>query len=280
MEVKNLENIELEKLVSAINLSFSDYIVPMQLNLEQLKSKIAAEDLQLKLSRGVFDGDQLVGIMLHGLRDGDQGLRVYNGATGVIPEYRGRGLVAEMYGHLLPELSSLQVKKMMLEVIIGNHAAIKAYEKMGYAVDRKLDCYKGKLQLRENSAYASIKELDSFNWSEFIAFWDTTPSWQNERQSLENSKANLRIIGAYQEELLIGYAIFNPVSRRINQFAVAAGHRGKGIGNQLFSYINEVVGQQEVYAYNVDDKAVSILKFLKGLGLRDETAQYEMSRTV
>lgn len=280
MEVKNLENIELEKLVSAINLSFSDYIVPMQLSLEKLESKIAAEDLQLKLSRGVFDGDKMVGLMLHGLRDSDQGIRVYNGATGVIPEYRGKGLVAEMYQHLLPELKSLQVKEMLLEVIIGNHSAIKAYEKMGYTVTRKLDCYKGKLQLRENSSYASLKEMNSFNWSEFIAFWETTPSWQNEVQTLENSKAHCRIIGAYRDELLVGYAIFNPVSRRINQFAVAAGHRGKGIGNQLFSYINEVIGQQEVYAYNVDAKAVSTLKFLKCLGLRDETAQFEMSRMV
>lgn len=104
MEIKNLENIDLEKLVSVINLSFSDYIVPFQLTLEKLKSKIVAEDIKLKLSTGVFDADKMVGCMLHGLRDSNNGLMVYNAATGVIPDYRGRGLVSEMYDHLLPEL--------------------------------------------------------------------------------------------------------------------------------------------------------------------------------
>lgn len=280
MEIKNLENIDLEKLVEVINLSFSDYIVPMQLDLGKLKSKIAAEDIQLKLSRGVFDGDKMLGCMLHGMRESNKGTVVYNGATGVIPDYRGKGLVGAMYQDLLPELKKLQVSKMMLEVIRGNHSAIKAYEKMGYNVDRTLDCYKGKIQVKEREQLASLIEIDSFAWSEFISFWDALPSWQNDIPSLENSKENCRIIAAYLDGLMVGYAIFNPTTRRVNQFAVAAAYREKGIGSQLFSYINEVVGQEEVYVYNVDDKVVSITIFLNGLGLDAATAQFEMSRTV
>lgn len=280
MEIKNLENIELEKLVSVINLSFSDYIVPLQMTLELLKSKIVAEDIQLKLSTGVFDGDKIVGCMLHGLRDSDQGRVVYNAATGVIPAYRGQGLVREMYTYLLPELKKLQVKKMMLEVITGNHAAIKAYEKMGYTVVRKLDCYTGKLDVKKNTPISVLKEIDSFNWAGFFSFWDVIPSWQNAGQSLENSKEHCRIIGAFSNELLVGYAIFNPASRKINQFAVARAYRRKGIGSQLFSYINEYVKQQDVYVYNVDHTAVATMGFLKSLGLREKVAQFEMSRLV
>ncbi|WP_367867714.1 GNAT family N-acetyltransferase [Pedobacter sp. WC2423] len=280
MEIRNLENIDLEKLVSVINLSFSDYIVPMQLNLEKLKSKIVAEDVKLELTRGVFDEGQMVGIMLHGLRESEQGLIVYNAATGVIPDYRGKGLVREMYAHLLPELKKLQVKKMVLEVITGNHSAIKAYEKMGYTVVRKLNCYSGKLSVIKHNRVTTLKEIESFNWSEFIAFWDTVPSWQNAVQSLENTKEHCHVAGAYINDLLVGYAIFNPVSRKINQFAVAAAYRGQGIGNELFSYINEVVEQQEVYVYNVDHQAVSTLEFLKSVGLLEKTAQFEMSRLV
>lgn len=280
MEIKNLEDVELEKLVSVINLSFSDYIVPLQMTLEKLESKIIAEDIKLKLSTGVFDADKMVGCMLHGLRDSDQGLVVYNAATGVIPDYRGRDLVRKMYAHLLPELQKLQVKKMMLEVITVNHAAIKAYEKMEYTVARKLDCYTGKLQVRKNNPVTTLREIDSFDWTGFISFWDINPSWQNAAQALENSKEHCRTIGAYENGLLVGYAIFNPASRKINQFAVAAAYRGKGIGSQLFFYINEVVDQQEVYVYNVDNTAVSAMGFLKSLGLRQEIAQFEMNRMV
>ncbi|MBB2148280.1 GNAT family N-acetyltransferase [Pedobacter gandavensis] len=280
MELRNLENIDLEKLVSVINLSFSDYLVPMQLTLEKLESKIAAEDIKLKLSTGVFDGDQMVGCMLHALRSTEEGLAVYNACTGVIPAYRGRGLVSEMYGYLLPELRKIQVKKMVLEVLTGNHAAIKAYEKMGYTRDRKLDCYSGKIQVKKDKSAASLKEIDGLNWRELMTFWDAIPSWQNANQSLENSKAQCRIVGAYQDDLLVGYAIFNPTSRKINQFAVAAEYRDKGIGSQLFSYINEAVEQQEVYVFNVDQSAVSVLGFLKSVGLSEVIAQFEMSRRV
>lgn len=280
MEIKNLENIELEKLVSVINLSFSDYIVPMQLTLENLKSKIVAENIKLKLSTGVFDDDRIVGFMLHGLRDSDTGLMVYNAATGVIPDYRGRGLVGKMYDDLLPELKKLEVNKMMLEVIEGNHSAIRAYEKMGYTITRKLDCFTGKLHISKISTGISLKEIASFQWTEFISFWNTIPSWQNAIQSLENSKDHCRIIVAYRNDLLVGYAIFNPTSRKINQFAVAEDHRGHGIGSHLFSYINEIVEQQEVYVNNVDNTDVPAIAFLKGLGLLIKVAQFEMSRMV
>ncbi|MBB6499083.1 GNAT family N-acetyltransferase [Pedobacter cryoconitis] len=280
MEIKNLENIELEKLVSVINLSFSDYIVPMQLTLENLKSKIVAENIKLKLSTGVFDDDRIVGFMLHGLRDSDTGLMVYNAATGVIPDYRGRGLVGKMYDNLLPKLKKIGVNKMVLEVIEGNQSAIRAYEKLGYTITRKLDCFTGKLHVSKNSPGISLKEITFFQWTEFVSFWSTIPSWQNAVQSLENSKDHCRIIGAYKNDLLVGYAIFNPTSRKINQFAVADNHRNSGIGSHLFSYIDEIVEQQEVYVNNVDTQAVSAIAFLKGSGLSIKVAQFEMSRMV
>ncbi|MBC8988149.1 GNAT family N-acetyltransferase [Pedobacter sp. N36a] len=280
MEIKNLENIDLEKLVAVINLSFSDYIVPLQLNLEILKAKIKAEDIKLELSLGVFDGDEMVGCMLHGLRDTEEGLTVYNGATGVIPDQRGKGLVRKMYEYLLPELKKLEVRKMVLEVITGNHPAIKAYEKMGYTVRRTLDCYKGKLEVKKNQQVSTLKEIDLVDWPQLVSFWDTKPSWQNEIQSLENTKENCRFVGAYQKDLLVGYAVFNPTSRKVNQLAVAKDYRNKGIGTELCSYINEAVGQQEVYVFNVDHNAASILAFLKAQGLREHLSQFEMSRTV
>lgn len=280
MEIKNLENIDLEKLVAVINLSFSDYIVPLQLNLEMLKSKIKAEDIKLELSVGVFDGEEMLGCMLHGLRAAEEGLTVYNGATAVIPAHRGKGLVRKMYEYLLPELKKLAVKKMVLEVITGNHSAIKAYEKMGFSVDRTLDCYRGKIQARRNKLVSTLKEIEPVDWSELVSFWDTKPSWQNEIQSLKNSKENCRFVGAYRDDLLVGYAVFNPATRKINQLALAKDQRNKGIGTELFAYINEALEQQEVFVFNVDHHAVPSLEFLKAQGLREHIAQFEMSRTV
>lgn len=60
MEVRNLEQIGLEKLLSVINLAFSDCIVPLKWTLEILKSKIESEDVKLTLSTGAFDADKMV----------------------------------------------------------------------------------------------------------------------------------------------------------------------------------------------------------------------------
>lgn len=282
MKVQNLGNIDLEEIVSIINLSFSDYIVPLQLNLEQLKSKIETENIKPELSKVVYDGDKIVGVMLHGLRKSDKGSIVYNAATGVAPAYRGKGLVNKMYHALLPQLEQLQVQKMVLEVIEGNHSAIRAYEKMGYTIDRKLDCFKGKLTVsnnNNNNTEVSLKEINTFQWNEFTSFWDVTPSWQNAVESLENSK-NLCIVGAYINNRLVGYAIFNPVTKKVHQFAVAADYRRNGIGMLIFSYINEIADQQEVFVYNIDNSAVAAIAFLRKLGLSKPTSQFEMSRMV
>jgi RimJ/RimL family protein N-acetyltransferase len=134
MTVKTLADFDVLKIAEAINLSFSDYIVPFQLSTEQLQYKIKQEDVKLDLSIGVFENEVLVGTMLHGFRKNGNHLVAYNAATGVIPTHRGKGLVSKMYDLLIPTLQELKVQKMLLEVIEGNEPAIKVYEKMGYTI--------------------------------------------------------------------------------------------------------------------------------------------------
>lgn len=277
MEIKNLERIDLEQLVAAINLAFSDYIVPLQLTLEQLQAKIKMEDIDLGLSIGVYEGKELRGFMLHALRRDGKGAPIaYNAATGVMPEYRGRGMVGKMYGALLPEMEKLGVAKMVLEVIEGNRSGIRAYEKMGYRALRKLDCFQGKVRSVKTNADIVVKELPAFEWGTFASFWDIKPSWQNAIPSLENGRDLCRIAAAFLEGSCVGYIIFNPLSRKVNQVAVAAEHRHKGIGSALFAYLNEAVGQEEIYFNNVESSSVGTIGFLKGIGLSHNVSQFEM----
>ncbi|WP_242499304.1 GNAT family N-acetyltransferase [Flavobacterium sp. 140616W15] len=157
MELITLENIEIDSIVEVLNLSFSDYIVPFKLNSEQLEAKIIAENIKLDLSIGVLSSGKLVGFMLHAINELDGQLIAYNGATGVIPGYRGQGLVAKMYDYLLPKLKDLDVKEMILEVIVGNNAAIRAYEKMNYKVHRTLNCYGGSIGISNKKVLLQLK---------------------------------------------------------------------------------------------------------------------------
>ncbi|WP_343530630.1 GNAT family N-acetyltransferase [Pedobacter sp.] len=279
MTVKTLADIDIPQIAEAINQSFSDYIVPFQLNAEQLQYKIIQEDVKLDLSVGVFDGEALVGLMLHGLRKNEDHLVAYNAATGIIPTYRGKRLVSKMYDLLVPKLKELQVQKMVLEVIEGNDPAIKAYEKMGYTISRKLVCFSGTVQVDETPKEISIKEATTFQWNKWLSFWDIQPSWQNAVQSAENSKAISKALEAYLDSELVGYLIYNPNSKKVNQFAVSASHRQKGIATALFSHLQQVLNS-EIYVYNIDGASPACISFLTALGLKEKVNQFEMERAV
>lgn len=279
MTVETLADIDIPQIAAAINQSFSDYIVPFQLNAEQLHYKIVQEDVNLDLSVGVFDGDALVGLMLHGLRKNNDNLVAYNATTGVIPTYRGKGLVRKMYDFLIPKLKELQVQKMVLEVIDGNDPAIKAYEKMGYTISRKLVCFSGTAQVNEALKEISIKEATAFQWNKWLSFWDIQPSWQNAIQSVKNSKAICKALEAYINDELVGYLIYNTNSKKVNQFAVSPTKRQKGIATALFSHLQQVLNS-EMYVYNIDGASAACISFLKELGLKEKVNQFEMERAV
>ncbi|WP_158960483.1 GNAT family N-acetyltransferase [Myroides fluvii] len=279
MRIIELSQVDKKEIVQVLNASFADYIIPLQLNVEQLEMKITAENIQLNLSVGVLDQGKLVGFMLHALNPVDGKLTAYNAATGVIPSHRGQGLVAKMYDWLLEQLAPLQVEQLVLEVIEGNNSAIRAYEKMGYHKARKLICFEGETVVTNQQDTVDIKELADYNWPVFTQFWAIQPAWQNAIAALENSKSRCRILGAYKAEQLVGYLIFNPTSKRVLQLAVDANQRRQGIATQLIQAMQQITASKALYVYNIDDASVELAAFFSQLKLTSDLAQFEMKRT-
>lgn len=280
MKIIDLTQVNTQDIVQVLNESFSDYIIPLQLTLEQLEIKIATENIQLDLSIGVLDDGKLVGFMLHALNTVEGKLTAYNAATGVIPSCRGQGLVGRMYAVLLERLRPLQVEQLVLEVIEGNTSAIRAYEKMGYHIARKLVCFEGEITNLNSLAQVEITELKAYNWPAFQAFWDIQPSWQNAIPALEKSILRCRILGAYSEEILVGYLVFNPTSKRVLQLAVKPENRRQGIGTKLIQSMMEYTASTSVYAYNIDDASLETAAFFNSLQFTSDLAQFEMRRAL
>ena len=278
MKVIHLSQVDKQAIVEVVNESFADYIIPLQLTMEQLENKIAAENIQLDLSVGILDQEKLVGFMLHALNTVEGKLTAYNAATGVIPSHRGQGLVAKMYAWLLERLEPLGVEQLVLEVIEGNHAAIRAYEKMDYQIERKLLCFEGEAVVDERVSTVEIKTLDLFKWDEFCAFWDIQPSWQNSVSALEKSKERCCILGAYKENILIGYLVFNPTSKRVLQLAVDPDHRRQGVATALIKQMQKQTESTAVYVYNIDDRSIATAAFFQQMKMKSDLAQFEMKR--
>jgi GNAT superfamily N-acetyltransferase len=74
---------------------------------------------------------------------------------------------------------------------------------------------------------------------------------------------------------MAGYIILAESSARVKQFAVAHEFRKKGIGQQLFYEIQQLVGDKMILLINIDDRDESNV-FLQKIGLEMILKQYEM----
>lgn len=275
MTFKTLENITTDELLEVFNHSFSDYMVPLKLTKQQLESKLNSENIKLPLSAGVFENNKAIGFILHGYDTINGMATAYNGGTGVIPGKRGSNLTAKMYEYIMPVLHQQGIKKIQLEVITENNAAIKVYEKIGFAINRSLYCWKGTISKKQITGKFSIADLNEYDWEKLKSFWNWNPSWQNAVRAVENIKSSNISKGLYYKNDLIGYIIYNPITKRVQQFAVDKSYRNKGAGRLLHETI-AAINNNEITIINADGSATETTAFLNKLGLKIFIAQHEM----
>lgn len=278
MHIRALTIQDTGSLLNTINGAFADYIVPFRLNASQLALKMASENIRLEWSVGVFNGDMLVAFIMHGVRTVNGVVTVYNAGTGVLPDYRARGLVTKMYDYVLPFLKERQVKQLVLEVIESNLPAIRAYEKNGFSVNRKLLCFTGTIETKNKRGIATIKVLKDLPWAVFQSFGDILPAWQNDMPSMNVIQP--QAFGAFMSDEMVGYVLFSAANKRLYQIAVLPQHRGNGIATQLLAEVGKVIPKETVQLNNVDEAAGNLKSFLEKQGFRNHINQFEMMRTL
>lgn len=278
MQIRQLTKQDIPDLLNAINGAFADYIVPFQLNAEQLQFKMQSENIVPEWSIGVFEAEKLIAFIMHGVRTVNGKTVVYNAGTGVLPEYRGHGLVGKMYDYIQAFFEEHNVNQLVLEVIESNQSAIRAYEKNGFTIQRKLLCFAGELQPKQDLNIATIKPLQNFVWEDFKLFWDISPSWQSAISSMDIAQP--KVLGAFVGEDLAGYVLFNPTNKRIYHIAVTPEHRRKGIGTQLLAEVQKQLSEEKVQINNVDESAENLKLFLEKEGLVNDINQFEMVKNI
>ena len=271
------------QLIDVFNEAFKSYFVPVKLTLDAFEQKRLAEQLDTELSIGAFHHEELVGFMLHGIRNVQGALHAYNGGTGVLPKYQGRGLAKKMYVHQLQLLASRKVKRVQLEVIIENEPAIRAYQRSGFTIARTLNCYKGHnkdIPLKPgNWEGINIELLNDIPWQEALHYWNFQPTWQNQIKAVNLSAPFIRGIGLKNGGKLLAFGIINPEKGRIMQFAVHPSFRRQGLGHLLFKKMGEL-GNPNMSLLNIEANDVATNTFLKSIGFQIFIQQYEMHYTL
>jgi ribosomal protein S18 acetylase RimI-like enzyme len=126
--------VPLEAFAAAFTSSFEGYPVNISVDSVWLARRVRYEQHDLLNSLVVLDGPETVGMAVLAVR----GQRGWVGGFGVVPRWRGRGLGRRLMSELVARARAAGLGRLSLEVLVGNTAAIKLYERAGMRVTRDL----------------------------------------------------------------------------------------------------------------------------------------------
>ena len=273
MEVRKLENIEFEIIIDCFLKSFDNYFVEIPTDKNYYKERWKRAKVNYTLSYGMFHGEKLVGFIINAT-DERNGIKIaFNTGTGVLPEYRGKGIVKSIYDYAIPDLKINGISKCSLEVIIENLKAIKAYQSIGFKICKTFNCFSGdiKLTLNEKTAINKV-DYNAFDWKDLPN--QDLYSWDFHSKVIKNGDYNYYQIT--KENFVESYFVINPKNGYLAQFEILK--ESNGCWNRLFSEIKEI--SNSIKVINVDNRLNKKIEYIKTIGLSNTVNQYEMEMDI
>lgn len=156
---KILDNTNLSIIHQAFVEAFSDYQVKMDLPFSKFENMVKRRGFTPELSIGAFDDEKLIGFVLNGVRMWDGKLTAYDLGTGVIPDYRKKGITTEILKKVKDICKDNKIENYLLEVLQNNTGAVELYRKQGFQTTRDFDCYYLKREGFSQSICADKKNI-------------------------------------------------------------------------------------------------------------------------
>lgn len=268
MKVKHLGHTDFNIIIECFLTAFEGYFVKMPTDYNYYKKRWKAAKVNFELSYGMFDDDKLVGFIIHAIDERKGDLIAFNTGTGVIPKYRGKQIVKSIYKHAISDLAKNGITKSVLEVIIENKKAIKAYKGVGFEICKTYKCYGG--ELSANLIHEQIEEVPFH-----IISWEEMPnqdkySWDFNYKSLKGG--NSKYYNVIKNGSVESFFAINKENGTINQLEVF--NTEKGNWERLFSAIQSI--SKQVRVINVDNSLDVKLEAIENSGLKNTVNQYEM----
>lgn len=268
MIVRCLEHTDFNTIIACFLSAFENYFVQMPTDYNFYKQRWKAAKVDLNLSYGMFDGDQLVGFIIHAIDERYGEYIAFNTGTGVIPDYRGRQIVKSIYEFAIPDLKRNGITKSVLEVIIENEKAIKVYEGVGFKTCKTFKCYAG--ELIANEGQVDIKKMEFYDVP-----WTQIPnqdkySWDFHSRCLMNANSSYYYV--YNDNKVESFFAITIENGIINQLEVL--NNQKGNWERLFHAVQSI--SKHVRIINIDDRLGEKITALEQAGLKNTVNQHEM----
>jgi ribosomal protein S18 acetylase RimI-like enzyme len=280
IELRTLEDTPLETVHRTFVKAFSDYQVKMDLPLGRFENTLRRRGFSPALSVGAFAGDEMVGLVLIGVRQWRGRPTAYDAGTGVVPAHRKQGVTTGMFKEAVQNLRANGVEAYLLEVIKSNTPAVQLYRKAGFGISRSFTCY-----IRERSslppvmnAQVIIEDVEAglLDWDALRAFWDFQPSWQNSPTSVMAVPESMAAVIARSGDEVVGYGVVERATGDVPQLAVAPDHREVGVGRAILGAIADRTEARNLAIINVEDEPFATHGFLRALGFDRLVDQFEM----
>lgn len=278
IQIRQLKDTDIISLHAAFNLAFSTYDVPLQLSRPDFERRLWKKlHCSTEQSWVATLNNHLLGFVLHTRVTNHDGHALYNGGTGVIPEFRGQGIARKLYKTSIDfAIKDQSTKSIFLEYISGNTIAKQLYSSLGFEATRSLKCFKGDhISIKRANRNCQLKIVKTFNPEKYLGFCDYVPTIGDSNEQIIYNLENELILEAHVDGLA-GYVIFQPDIGRISQLAVSGSHRRSGIGSALIKRVCNMSKNRFITFMNIPSTEQGMLQFLTSLGFRNEVDQVEM----
>ena len=134
VKITDMTSCTFEQALTVWNKGFEGYFSNMTMTMDKFIARFSHEGLSPELSVVAWDDDTPIGFIVSGIRNVRGKVIAWNGGTGVVPAYRGRGVGRRMMELCLDMYRRHGVDIAYLEAVVENASAITLYERVGYRV--------------------------------------------------------------------------------------------------------------------------------------------------
>lgn len=265
----------LTQLSTLFNEAYTGYFVPVHLDATSLQNMIAANDIDLSVSRVATHHRKPIGVALMGVRVH----RGWVGGMGVAPEQRGRGFGRIIMQALIDSARERKLRTLDLEVIDKNDLAISIYEELGFETRRDLDIWS-----RESDAtfplppQHHVEAVDVQTCLNNFEDWHSVPTpWQRDILALEHSAHTLEALGVVENDEMHSYVLYRVTDGRISilDIAAAPGQRTSWIDSALRGLVRDKSGRPIHFVNLPQDDPASVS--MHRIGAQITMRQHEMT---
>ena len=275
IRVRPAAEVSVEALREGMGAGFSDYVMPMSPSAEAFTFMMRQRGLhaglsQVAIQEGVVQAVWLVSV---------NGPRGYLIASATRPEMRGRGLARALAGACFDGLRSSGVTRFQTEVMEGNGAAQRLYERLGMLPVRMLDCYTLAKALSVGRGPVPVQG----RWEDIAAVVgncrDWPLSWQNDDAALARVADDLDVLTVWDGAGLAGYAVMIRPTGVLAQVAIRPDARRRGLARALVAAATARCDKTP-RVLNADRADDGFAAFMGRIGASRGVGQYELAGPV